>query len=1048
MERSIGRDDRHDTSYVGWVERGQDRIQDKKGMQMSRPGPGHERYTQQDGRTSHRNSAKISEFKSGKNQEGYQSDNQKAPGSAHRSGYPSSNQPSRRSSTHSIQPASKSKTTHQLQSRDFMANEKSIPTYPKSVNQTNLPDIRPGPRTSQRNKRPTSLQDIQPSIHQDRSPAKYSTLPSKRSSLPPNTAQYTGSHALKHHEKHQKHYKRSISAPQSNDVHEGDMAMRPKDVKYSTLQGQRHHGSHSSSNIKYSTLQSSRRSLQSVITEQPISENLDFEFVQTPVKKSTKPDITSSPSRVSFQNIPVDKLDDISLDLPSDPETPNFTLSHSTIEKHRHQVQLGFPSAPYHTIPLIFRKNTCFSCFSVFTLVFFSLLIFIPFTVILIILVPVCYIVKRLFDCLCFCPYWRNCCVYCCHDHLTGSEHVWIESEMQSTMVAQSLIIVEHGLDIHKIRDLINIRLISAENRRGKRLYPRFRQKAAPFCCGYAWVNDSDFVINNHVFNMPNYIKTLDELQEYTSEMACKGLPMEHPLWEIQVLVNYGQQKDTVLLFRMHPCMTDGVSLVRILEQALVDTHTIQPADLNFAGTSSCLQSFKAFFLGPVTFFRKYLCLKRDFNLIHGRHIHPSGKTVVAWSEPFSLSAATRIKQVARCTLNELFFSIAAANMRRYMQVNGISNPYDMHCAVPTDFNTDQSTISMGNKYTFVVLPLPTNIEGAIPRLWETKLSMEQFKSSPEAAIVRNAMWFTHATLPKSSCHKFWRNIYKKCTCLLSNLVGPKSVLKLASREIKCIIYWLPPLDDIAVSISFITYGEQIRMAVVSDRSVLPNPELLTTDFFHQLETLSQLLANRRIPGEQLNRKMENAQLLSGFTLKDLTIDQMQLQMTLLQQEIHEIKLQLDASSSHRISHSEAHLMQRIENLKEQFREIMVELRQKRAEENESAVIIADECNVEDETDIDRPQKPFRRRTLSMSSRMSTASVSSTVRPLSTTTSNQPSPTQTFLPSWPEFEVHDVEKALQSSSKPSYKKHRLSTMDEYQLDDTITESDEKRYQTY
>ncbi|ESO98585.1 hypothetical protein LOTGIDRAFT_239021 [Lottia gigantea] len=488
--------------------------------------------------------------------------------------------------------------------------------------------------------------------------------------------------------------------------------------------------------------------------------------------------------------------------------------------------------------------------------------------------------------------------------------------------------------------------------------------------------------------------------------MAGKGLPQDHPLWEIQVLLNYGESLDTVLLFRMHPCMTDGISLVRILEQALVDTHMITPHDLNFAGTmNTCLQSFKAFFLGPITFLQKYLCLKKDFNLIHGRHIHPSGKMVVAWSEPFSLSAATRIKQVARCTLNELFISVVAANLRQYMQINGISNPFNMHCAVPTDFNTNQSNIKMGNKYTFVILPLPTNTEGAIPRLWETKISMENFKLSPEAAVVRGALWFTHAILPKSSCRNFWRRIYRKCSCVISNLVGPKTVLKLANREIKCIIYWLPPLEEIAVSISFITYGEQIRMAVVSDRSVLPNPELLTADFYQQLETLSQLLANRRIPGEQLHRKTDNTQLLSAFSIKDLSIDQMQLQMTLLQQEIHDIKTQLDASSSHRISHSEAHLMQRIEQLKEQFREIMVELRRKRSEENEAAVVISDDVSLEEEIDVDRPQRPFRRRTLSMSSRMSTASVSSTVRPLSTTTSNQPSPTHSHLPVWPELEV-------------------------------------------
>lgn len=63
-------------------------------------------------------------------------------------------------------------------------------------------------------------------------------------------------------------------------------------------------------------------------------------------------------------------------------------------------------------------------------------------------------------------------------------------------------------------------------------------------------------------------------------------------------------------------------------------------------------------------------------------------------------------------------------------------------------------------------------------------------------------------------------------------------------------------------------------------------------------------------------------------------------------------------------------------------------------------------CFQDEELDTDRSQRPFRRRTLSMSSRMSTASVSSMVRPLSTAPqSGQPSPTHPGLPSWPGPEI-------------------------------------------
>lgn len=80
--------------------------------------------------------------------------------------------------------------------------------------------------------------------------------------------------------------------------------------------------------------------------------------------------------------------------------------------------------------------------------------------------------------------------------------------------------------------------------------------------------------------------------------------------------------------------------------------------------------------------------------------------------------------------------------------------------------------------------------------------------------------------------------IYGKCTLLVANLAGPTSVLKLDSREVKCMMYWLPPLDKVPLTVSFITYADQIRMAVISDRSVIPNPDLITRDFNHKVGLL------------------------------------------------------------------------------------------------------------------------------------------------------------------------------------------------------------------
>lgn len=314
------------------------------------------------------------------------------------------------------------------------------------------------------------------------------------------------------------------------------------------------------------------------------------------------------------------------------------------------------------------------------------------------------------------------------------------------------------------------------------------------------------------------------------------------------MLHNFREPRDTVLLFRMHLAMADGASMMQILENAVVDTQKPSQRKAGFGVEAVNMSPLKALFLGTVTFCQRYLFRKADFNLLHGQHVHPCGEMAVAWSEPFSLSAAVRVKQVARCTLSELLISIVAGNMRTYMQVNGVSHSYDIHCALPVDFHASSSghgggsgsgsgcsRIDVGNHFSMAVLRLPTNTEGSIPRLWETKLQIEKFKSSPEAAIVNGAQWFTCCVLPVSIFRHLWHRIYSRCTCVVSNLAGPEVSLKIDSREIKCMLYWVPPLERVSVTISFLTYADQVRMAVIADRSVLPNPELLTRDFIYKV---------------------------------------------------------------------------------------------------------------------------------------------------------------------------------------------------------------------
>ena len=537
-----------------------------------------------------------------------------------------------------------------------------------------------------------------------------------------------------------------------------------------------------------------------------------------------------SPNQFVPQSSSVDRIKKISVDFSSLDEIPPGE------GYRRHGLKHNFPSSPYLRIKTPEIHHVSLRMFGITMYSIAAFLVFCPTAAILLVLVPLCYFLKTLFKfCWCCCNRSQGqtciCCI--CGENLSLTEKFWIQNNHFNPKVVQSLIIVEYGLSIPQIVNLINTRLVLATSELDESLYPRFSQRVVRTCSDYVWVKDESFFIHDHVFAMPKGIESVVDLQDYVSDMGSRPLPFNSALWEVHILTNFGEQQDTVLLLRMHPCLTDGVSLVRVLYKSIADVDSVTTVPPKFAQVS-CLDSFKSILYGPLMFFKTFVCSRNDFNLLHGKHIHLSGKKLITWSEPYSLSAAIRIKQVTRSTLSEVLMSVAAGSIRSYLQLNGIPHPYDMHCSIPVYVGADKAS-TFGNHVILLTIPIPTNTEGIVPRLWQMKEHMIKVKHSAFFAWTKRLFKCSFHVLPESLWNNMWRSVVNNCSCVISCLPGPEIGLRLASKQIKTIFYWYPHVHSIPLTISFFTYGDHVQMAVSADSSVLPNPEILTKDFIYQV---------------------------------------------------------------------------------------------------------------------------------------------------------------------------------------------------------------------
>lgn len=215
-----------------------------------------------------------------------------------------------------------------------------------------------------------------------------------------------------------------------------------------------------------------------------------------------------------------------------------------------------------------------------------------------------------------------------------------------------------------------------------------------------------------------------------------------------------------------------------------------------------------------------------------------------------------------RCSLNDLLLTVASGSIRKQMQLNGSWNPTEIQAAVPIDIRASNK-----NETAWVNVSLPTDVEGVIPRLWKIKNRMEQLKNSSTPTLAFFSNQVLNALLPKSTffslrlynflnyfffyIFNFRSSWFGKCSCMIVNVPGPTQCVDIKNHPVRMIIGWSPLLVNIPFTLTFTVYHDAIRMICLTNGKCPANPHTLTEYFTSEMNTLSRLLANRKVPGEK-----------------------------------------------------------------------------------------------------------------------------------------------------------------------------------------------------
>ena len=118
-------------------------------------------------------------------------------------------------------------------------------------------------------------------------------------------------------------------------------------------------------------------------------------------------------------------------------------------------------------------------------------------------------------------------------------------------------------LTVERVRNRVEARLGNLPRAR-QRLAPTPLRLAAP-----AWVDDSEFDIRNHVRPAPHEVSDRAQLMRLVGAAMAERLDHTRPLWSIGVAGPLSDGR-TALVIRIHHCLADGVTCLRMLSQLLV----------------------------------------------------------------------------------------------------------------------------------------------------------------------------------------------------------------------------------------------------------------------------------------------------------------------------------------------------------------------------------------------------------------------------------------------------------------------------------------------
>jgi WS/DGAT/MGAT family acyltransferase len=423
----------------------------------------------------------------------------------------------------------------------------------------------------------------------------------------------------------------------------------------------------------------------------------------------------------------------------------------------------------------------------------------------------------------------------------------------ENPMMISAVLIFEQPMSVDRLKRTLRERFL---------IFRRFRQRVLHQGDKTYWQDDPLFHLDNHVHRTAlagNAGKS--ELQQLVSEMNSASLDFRRPLWQIHYIDQY--EGGCALLVRIHHCIADGISLVRVLlsltdRQAEPDLRQIRPV------SASGLPSRKHGRIGTAArrlfqtgqaareqagLFLKSIRSEPDYPMKLARTagnisldllklgltpaepktcLNPalSGRKQVAWAEPLNLAEVKVCARALRGTANDVLLCAAAGALHKHFHNSGETPPeFGIRVAVPFNLRPMHQPIgTLGNQFGLVLVTLPVEVNDPIMRFRQIQQNMNRLKRSYQAQVTYSLLDI-FGRGPDVLGRRAIALLSSKASAVLTNVPGPKKPVYLAGARLKQPMFWVPQSGNIGIGLSIFSYAGTVQFGITIDKSIPVEPE-------------------------------------------------------------------------------------------------------------------------------------------------------------------------------------------------------------------------------